>query len=139
MRLLVLDASETVPWCFDDEANAESEAILEALRTTAFAIVPSMWRIEVANALLIAERKKRINAQRTEVFLNDLLRLNVATDKEAGTAAWKRIVGLGRENGLTAYDASYLELAIRLDVPIATKDAKLIKAAVACGVSLFQA
>jgi len=138
LRSLVLDASPTLSWCFEDEATAESEALLDLLKTTAIAAVPAIWRVEVANALLVAERKKRISAEKTEAFLNRLLRMNIVADPEADDDAWHRTVNLARDNGLTSYDASYLDLAIRMNVPIATKDAKLIQAAVACGVSLFQ-
>jgi predicted nucleic acid-binding protein len=138
LKALVLDASTTVSWCFEDEASAESEALLDLLKTTAIAVVPTIWRVEVANALLMAERRKRIVAETTLAFLDVLLRLNVIADSEDDETVWRRIVALAREQGLTAYDASYLELAIRMNVPIATKDARLIKAAEACGVSLFQ-
>lgn len=139
MKALVLDASETVSWCFEDETSPESETLLDLLKTTAIAVVPSIWRVEVANALLMAERRKRIAAEATVAFLDVLLKLNVIADSEGDETTWRRIVTLAREKGLTSYDASYLELAIRMNVPIATKDARLIKAAEACGVPLFQA
>jgi predicted nucleic acid-binding protein len=139
LKALVLDASATVSWCFEDEASVESEAFLDLLKTTAIAVVPSIWRVEVANALLMAERRKRIAAETTVAFLDVLLKLNVIADSENDDAVWRLIVTLARDKEITAYDASYLELAIRMNVPIATNDRKLIKAAEACGVPRFQA
>jgi predicted nucleic acid-binding protein len=139
LKALVLDASTTVSWCFEDEATLESEALLDLLKTTAIAVVPSIWRVEVANALLTAERRRRIADKTTVAFLDVLVKLNVIADSEDDETVWRRIVDLAREQGLTAYDASYLELAIRMNVPIATKDAKLVKAADARGVALFRA
>jgi len=137
LRAFVLDASTTVSWCFEDEANSESEQLLDLLKTTAIAVAPSVWKLEIANALIVAERKNRVTAENTAAFLNLLLRLNVITDSEADAAVWLRIVELARSSGLTAYDASYLELAMRMSVPIATKDTRLAKAAEASGVRLF--
>jgi predicted nucleic acid-binding protein len=126
LKVLVFDASITVSWRFEDEASAESEALLDLLKTTAMAVVPSIWRVEVANALLMAKRRKRAVAEATFAFLDVLVKLNVIADSENDENSWRLVVALAREQGITAYDASYLELAIRMNVPIATKDARLI-------------
>jgi predicted nucleic acid-binding protein len=138
LKALVLDASETISWCFEDEASPQSEALLDLLKTSAIAVVPSIWRVEVANALLMAERRHRIASDGTVAFLDVLFKLNVVADSESDDIVLGRIVALARDKGLTAYDASYLELAIRMNVPIATRDARLIKAEESCGVALFK-
>jgi predicted nucleic acid-binding protein len=97
LKALVLDASETVSWCFEDETSAESEALLDLLKTSAIAVVPSIWRVEVANALLMAERRHRIAAETTATFLDVLLKLNVIADSESHDAVWGRTVTRKRE------------------------------------------
>ena len=72
MAVLVIDASATLPWCFADEATAATNAVLVGLRTGDDAIVPAHWPLEVANALMIAARRKRISPEDAHQFLEDL-------------------------------------------------------------------
>ena len=135
--MVILDCSLTMAWCFEDETTEYSEKILNTLATS-HAWVPALWCIEVANVLLIAERKKRISHTKASAFqqyLNDLL---IHVDDYLVKKPIEIILDLARETGLTAYDATYLELAIRKNLPLATLDKDLKNAAKQAGVPLFQ-
>jgi predicted nucleic acid-binding protein len=101
------------------------------------ATVPVHWRLEIANAMLIAQRRKRIDAAGARVSLDDLEKFEIAIDEVAARKGWPEILALGEAYNLTAYDAAYLELCIRRDLPLATLDKRLRDAARNCGVSLF--
>jgi len=132
----VLDCSVAMSWCFEDEANDLSENALDRLaRESAF--VPGLWPLEVANVLAISERKKRLTAEKTLRFVSLLRSLPITIDPDTATRAFDAILTLSRERGLTAYDATYLELAIRYALPLATQDASLRRAAKATGVDLL--
>jgi predicted nucleic acid-binding protein len=119
-------------WCFADESGDYAQQILKSLGlTTPF--VPSLWRYEVANALVVAERRGRITAPDSDRFLDLLGRLCIVVD-DGGATAWKETVALARRTGLAAYDAAYLELALRGGLPLATLDERMRKAAIELGV-----
>jgi predicted nucleic acid-binding protein len=99
--------------------------------------VPSLWTLEVANALLVGERRRRTTPADAARFLAILATFPITVDDRTAAHAWRETTHLARAHGLTAYDAAYLELAICLGVPLATLDDKLIAAAVAVGVQLF--
>lgn len=132
----VLDASVAMPWCFEDETNKYAEAVLDRLDHVS-AIVPSFWRLETANALVIAERRGRITRAKSMQMADILLNLPILDDVESVLNGLKTVLDLARQFGLTAYDAAYLELAMRLDLPISTLDQSLIKAAKSSGVTLY--
>lgn len=132
MSGLVLDCSVAISWCFEDEAAAETDALLHRVRDEG-ASVPALWRWEVANVLLTAMRRGRITAGEAHARLTLLGALPIATDAEGPSRAWREALLLAQTHGLTAYDAAYLELALRLNVPLATKDADLMRAASAMG------
>ncbi len=132
----VLDGSVTLVWGFDDEADDYAAALLDrmpGLQT----IVPGVWPLEVANALLVGERRRRITPADGARFLAILATFPITVDGESAAHAWHETTHLARAHGLSAYDAAYLELAIRLGLPIATLDNKLKSAALAVGVPLF--
>ncbi len=131
----VLDCSVAMSWCFADEENACAEAVLDRLATTA-AIVPSLWRLEAANVLLSAERRKRITQTEMKRLADFLSDLPIQEDSETTRHGFRRILELGRTHHLTAYDAAYLELALRLGLPLATLDQSLGQAAREAGVLL---
>ena len=133
---LVLDASATLAWCFDDERTAESNALLDRL-AVATALVPAIWHVELANALLAAERRRRITAEDIEHVYRLLNRLTIETDDPVLTPA--PLLALARVHRLTAYDAAYLDLALRRHLPLATRDTALARAAEAAGVALLAA
>ena len=137
MSAFVLDGSITMVWGFEDEADDYAEAILGRMPDLQ-AHVPSLWPLEVANALLVGERRKRITPADTARFLAILDAFPITVDGETVAHAWADTMHLARAHNLSSYDASYLELAIRLGLPLATQDGKLKTAAEAVGVPLFE-
>ncbi len=138
MTDLVLDASVALAWCFEDEATTATRSVLERLAAEA-ASVPAIWHIEVANVLALAERRRRITRADSAEFIATLEDLLIVIDEETSSRALSRILDLARSERLTAYDASYLELAMRLGVPLATKDGVLGDAAERLGVAVIRA
>lgn len=133
----VVDASVTMSWCFEDEATPYTESVLGRLQDSS-AAVPAIWPLEVSNILLLGERRGRIPRSKTESFVRVLQELRVAVESERAAAALGPVLQLGREHGLTSYDASYLELAMRRGLPLATLDRRLIGAAGETGVPLVE-
>jgi len=123
-------------WYFKDEATPYTNAVRASLATER-AVVPALWPLEVANVLLMAERRKRSNHTRATKWLRYLSALPIAVDAETPFRAFDHILNLARPHKLTAYDAAYLELAVRRGVPLGTLDSDLKKAAKAVGVVLF--
>ncbi len=132
----VLDGSITLTWGFSDEDDANAQAILDVMPDLQ-AFVPGLWPLEVANALLVGERRGRTTPADVSHFLAMLGTFPITVDDETAARAWVETMHLARAHGLSAYDASYLELAMRLGLPLATLDAKLKLAAKAVGVTLF--
>ena len=133
----VLDGSVTMVWGFEDEADDYAEAILERMPDLQ-AHVPSLWPLEVANALLVGERRRRITPAETARFLAILGAFPITVDEQTVAHAWTDTMHLARAHNLSSYDAAYLELAIRLGLPLAALDGKLKTAAGAMGVPLFE-
>ncbi len=133
----VLDCSIAVAWFFEDEADAYAEAVEDSLAAAA-AVVPSLWRLEVANALLIGERRKRTTEAKVSAFLTLLQSLPIETDDETGLRAWHETLQLARAQQLSVYDAAYLELALRRGQPLATLDNKLKTVAGTLGVPEYK-
>jgi predicted nucleic acid-binding protein len=124
---LVLDGSLTLAWYFVDEQTAGSRAVLDQV-VEGGAVVPPVWRFEVANALQMAFRRKRIDAGFRDSALAHLDTLAIWTDIESESHAWSATMKLADRHALTVYDASYLELAQRRRIPLATLDSALIRA-----------
>jgi predicted nucleic acid-binding protein len=134
----VLDASVVLTWCFPDEASQKAIEISERIARGDRVAVPAFWRHEVLNALIVGEKRKRLNPELSLVFLQDLSDLPVDVDQDASSTTVFDITRLlCRKHGLTAYDGAYLELALRLACPFATVDEDLRRAAIAEGVSLL--
>ena len=129
----VLDCSLTVSWFFEDETDAYAEAVEDSLALSS-AVVPSLWPLEVANALLVGERRKRATEAKVTAFLGLLKSLPISFDDETGSRVWQESVHLARTHHLSVYDAVYLELALRRSLPLATLDDKLKTVAEAVGV-----
>ena len=134
----VLDGSVTMVWGFEDEADEYAESILERMPELQ-AHVPSLWPLEVANVLLVGERRRRITSAETARFLAILGAFRITVDDETVAHAWTDTMHLARAHNLSAYDAAYLELALRRGLPLAALDGKLTMAAAAVGVPLFEA
>jgi predicted nucleic acid-binding protein len=131
-----LDGSIALAWYFKDEADPYADAVAASL-TTARAAVPLIWRLEVANALLMGERRQRSTEAQAGKWLAYLRSLPIAVDDETNDRAWSEVLGLARVHRLSAYDAAYLELALRRRLPLATLDNQLKAAAAKVGVSAF--
>lgn len=133
---IVVDASVAVAWCLDDEANRSSENALDLLYAGAELVVPAVWPLEVANALLIAERRKRITLLKVTALMERIASFPISVDTTDTARAFGPICSLAHQQGLTAYDAAYLELALRRTLALATLDNDLRRAARSVGVTL---
>lgn len=133
----VIDNSIVMSWCFEDEGSSYAEAVLESLETGR-AFVPAIWPLEVGNVLLVAERKNRLSHASAVRFLDLLGGLPISVEQEPPDRMLKEILSLAREHELSTYDASYLDLAIRLDLPISTRDTALANAAGKCEVPVYE-
>ena len=129
----ILDASITACWAFEDEDHPTAAAALERIRTEE-AWVPGLWWFEVRNTLVINERRGRLDERDTAAFLRGLASLGIMVDRSPDEA---RVLMLARKYRLTVYDASYLELAQRHSLPLATLDKALLHAALAENVVFF--
>jgi predicted nucleic acid-binding protein len=132
----VLDASVAMSWCFADEITPFSDHVLESLRDT-YATVPPLWSFEVLNAVAMSERRGRLTAPLSDEFIETLSALDIRVDQDFPKAAQGDLLLLVRRHGLTSYDAAYLQLAKRRNLPLATLDRKLLAAASQEGVALF--
>ncbi len=133
----VLDCSVTMAWYFKDEANAYAKRIRGSL-TKYIAQVPVLWPLEVANVLVLAERHNRSTKAEASKWLAFLQRLPIRVDDEGPVRAFSDILPIARAHKLSTYDASYLELAFRVGLPLASLDDKLKHAAASAGVAEFQ-
>ena len=133
---VVIDASLTLSWYFEDERKPAVDAVLYQ-ETNGGAVVPSLWRLETGNGLQVAIRRKRIDAAFRDRALLDLARLPITIDPETDKQAWRTTLQLADRFQLTLYDAAYLELAQRRGLPLATLDSALRAAAEALGVPLL--
>ena len=138
MISFVIDASATLPWCFDDKATTYTEGLLDRCAAGKEVAVASIRPLEVTNVLVHAERRGRVTAERVEQFLEQLLRLRIHVEPCTTQRAGQEVRRLAQTYGLTAYDASYLAPAIQLNLPLATLDTDLQKAARAAGVPLIE-
>ena len=133
---LVLDNSVVMSWCFKDETSTFADSVLGHLEFST-GYVPAIWPLEVSNVLLVAEQKGRISEAGVTRFITLLDQLPIVVEQESSSRMFKEILALSREYNLSSYDASYLDLAMRKGLPIATLDKKLIEAAMKCEISFF--
>jgi predicted nucleic acid-binding protein len=133
---LVLDSSVTLAWVYSDETTDAVVEVFDLLRQGG-AWVPVLWRLEVANALQMGIRRKRHDEEFRDATLADLSRLPIHIDAETDQQAWGATLDLAALHNLTLYDATYLELAVRRNLPLATLDAELREAAKAQHVKLL--
>jgi predicted nucleic acid-binding protein len=128
LKKFVLDNSVVMSWCFEDEKGAHSQKILERLGTTG-ALVPALWPFELANVFWVAERRKRLSVTDAGLFLRYLSRFSIDIDRSSMTELIEGCLHIASPCHLTAYDAAYLYLAQRENLPLATFDAGMVKAA----------
>ena len=129
----VLDASVSACWALDDENHPIADAALDRTDYDGM-FVPSVWWFEVRNLLLMAERRQRSTPLKISAFLAQLQRLDLVVDQ---SPEGDEVLAIARRHRLTIYDASYLELAMRLGLPLASLDRKLAAAAQNEGVRLI--
>jgi predicted nucleic acid-binding protein len=130
---VVLDCSAAVLWAFEDEATKAGDTLLARLGAGTRAWVPAIWHLEVANVLVGAQSRGRIDQAGIEAFLGLLGRLAIDVDLDTSGRAWGKTLDLAVQHKLSAYDAAYLELALRLGLPLATMDRELVRASRAAG------
>ncbi|HRP05652.1 MAG TPA: type II toxin-antitoxin system VapC family toxin [Opitutaceae bacterium] len=128
MKEFVLDCSASLPWVFASEATPAADALLDVLAAGGKAWVPTLWHLELGNVLLGAKRKGRIDRAGIEKFLSLLGAFDIEVDGVTMHAAWSRTLALAESFGLTLYDAAYLELTLRMGLPLATLDETLRRA-----------
>lgn len=133
---LVLDSSVTLAWIYGDETTEAIRRVFDAIAENG-AVVPALWRLEVANSLTMAIRRGRIDAEFRQAALADLALLDITADQQTDSQAWTETLHLADHFRLTVYDAAYLELARRRKLPLATLDEELRTAATAIGVTLL--
>ena len=132
----VVDASVALAWCFKDEATQQTRELLRrAARETLAA--PTIFFLEVANTLVVAKRKGRIDERDAIEFVGTICDLDWQIDPVTANGAFNELLPLAVEHKLTVYDASYLLLAMQEDLPLATLDTKLRVAAKSAGVELL--
>ena len=137
MADFVIDNSVVMAWCFNDEDSTYGDDVLESFESCT-AIAPAIWPLEIGNILVMAERRKRLSKSACIHFLALINDLPIIVVQETPERMTKEILSLARERGISTYDASYLDLAMRNGLPIATQDSGLKKAALACGVPIFK-
>jgi len=132
----IIDNSVALAWCFEDEQTAGIMALLDRV-IDAGAFAPQLWPIEALNGLSTAERRGRISRDVRRRLAGFLQALPIEIDNEMAMRSWATTVHLAEQHRLTTYDATYLELAMRLGAPLATRDTALIAAAQVVGVPLL--
>lgn len=132
---MVIDTSVAIAWFMPDERDLGSELLDRVIETGA--MVPGLWPLEIANALLVAVRRHRVSQAHCERALQSLGKLPIEIDTETTGRAWGRTFELAVRFGLTIYDACYLELAQRRELPLASLDRKLRRAGRAVGLTLL--
>ena len=132
----VMDNSSTMAWLLSEPTLVDHASFGNRLRSEGV-FVPGHWKLEVGNALLQGVRRKRIDEPDVMAFLTALGALPIAIDEQFLEHAWNATISLAQRHTLTTYDAAYLELAVRLSLPLATLDGPLAKAAIAEGVEVI--
>jgi predicted nucleic acid-binding protein len=133
----IADASVGVAWAVPSQASNSTDDLLDQVAAGTSLIVPTLWPFEVANSLLVLLRRKKILAPERDRALGALARLPLVLDDEGPRLALGRISALAIEHGLSVYDATYLELAVRQTLPLASRDEALCQAAQCCRVKLL--
>lgn len=135
MAIFVVDASVALAWCFEDEATSWSDGLLQRLSQGDQAVVPGHWQMEVLNGLLVASLRKRVKPDQPALLWHALSTLPIETTIPLTNSHAAAVLVLSAKHGLTTYDAAYLELAHRLNLPLGTLDVNLRRAAEAEGVA----
>jgi predicted nucleic acid-binding protein len=134
--MLVVDASVTLAWIHAEERTSAINAIAERVAAEG-CIVPSIWSSEIANAVVMAMRRKRMTQAGLDEALATLRRMPIKIEQTGRELAWRYALPMAIRHKLTVYDATYLELAVRKQLPLATLDDELIAAARAEGIPVL--
>ena len=133
----IADSSVGVAWAVHSQASAATDELLDRVAAGTPLVVPTLWPFEVANSLLVLLRRKKLLAAERDRAIAALARLPLVVDDDGPRLALGRISELAAEHGLSVYDATYLELAVRRKLPLASRDQALCKAAQGCRVKLL--
>ena len=133
----IADSSVGVAWAVYSQASAATDELLDRVASGTPLVVPTLWPFEVANSLLVLNRRKKLLAEDRDRALGALGQLPLVMDEEGPRLALGRISELAAEHGLSVYDAVYLELAVRRKLPLASRDEALCKVAQGCRVKLL--
>lgn len=136
MTRVVVDASVALAWCFPDEGSKEADRILTVLEGQII-LVPAVWALEIANAILVGERRKRLKQPEILRFITLLQSLPISQDQQTVSENVTHVLPLARTHNLSAYDAAYLELAMRHNSSLATLHTDLQKAARRAGIKVL--
>jgi predicted nucleic acid-binding protein len=134
----VAHASVAIAWVHPAQATTETDEMLDALAEGVVLEVPALWPLEVANALVVLERRRKLRSEERKRALGWLRGLRVRIDHDAASVAFTRLSDLAVAYRLSAYDAAYLELAQRRQLPLGCKDGPLRKAAAGAGVQIWK-
>ena len=133
----VMDASVGFAWVYPSQASAATDALLEDVAAGATLVAPALWFLEVANGLLSAQRRKLLTGSERKSALELLSGLRITIDDESGHAAFRTTSTLAEKHGLSVYDAAYLEVALRRQLPLGSRDGALRSAAKRSGVKVL--
>jgi predicted nucleic acid-binding protein len=137
-RSFVADASVAIAWVHPAQATPETEAMLDGLAAGDSLVVPALWPLEVANALTVLSRRRKLTLDEARTAVEIIRELPAVIDYEAAAIAFTRLVDLATRHELTIYDATYIELATRRRLPLASNDVRMKQAAVRSGVRLWK-
>lgn len=137
-RSFVADASVAIAWVHPAQATAETDAMLDRLAAGDSLVVPALWPLEVANVLTVLRRRRKLTSDEARTAIEIIRELPAVIDHEAAAIAFTRLVDLASEHDLTIYDATYIELAKRRQLPLATNDTRMKQAAIQAGVDLWR-
>jgi predicted nucleic acid-binding protein len=133
----VIDASLGISWVHPAQATEATAELLQEVKRGVLLVVPVLWFVEIANALLVLERRKKLKPEERRQALTAVSALNIKADFDGIPLTFRKTTELAEKHGLSVYDAAYLELALREQLPLATKDPPLQSAARKCGVRLL--
>ena len=137
MTGVVIDASLALAWCFPDGASEYADGVLVALEGRTV-MVPPVWALEITNAVLVAERRKRVKQADVRRFVELLGGLTLIEQSQTAIDTVSSVLPLARQYGLSAFDAAYLDVAVRQGAPLATLDSTLEKAGRSAGIKIFR-
>ena len=129
----IVDASVGFAWVYQGQATPETDHLLNEVAAGATVIVPALWFLEMSNVLLMAQRRHRLTAMQRKAAMEKLTAMQFTVDEEGSRNAFGKTSELAEKYGLTIYDATYLELASRRSLPLASRDEALRNAAKQCG------